>query len=443
MPLHERDLTSRWRRYTISAAIALAYVAACRVMLAPICNFGRLATASYGGDARAFIWVLAWDNHAVLDRVPSLFDANKLYPLPNVTPAAGSCNNWVTSVVSPIRYNQQSFRADWTISQASRLMVRYTHDTWKNNAPNVQSNLWGDDPFPSVDSNWDQPSRSFVASLNQSVGTNGTNSLQFSYSANKIIITRGGTDPGQRYEALKRRANTLQRRVNDSPCPRCPYLAEHRAHRRQVEDTERTLEGGEAELEHAQHRFTREFRALRAVLREAGFLDGDAPTALGLLAEGLYGESALIVANAIAAGTLEGLRPEELAGTLVMLVAEDRGRERPPASRRRFPTARVEQCHRELRSALRRLEAVEAEHGLHTLAPLSLDYVSPAYRWGLGEDLTDIEPPAGADVGDVVKAVKSLYSLLRQMEQALRGHALHQVVQTTRERIERDLIRRV
>ena len=254
---------------------------------------------------------------------------------------------------------------------------------------------------------------------------------------------RGGTDPGQRYEALKRRANMLQRRVNDSPCPRCPYLAEHRAHRRQVEDTERTLEGGEAELEHAQHRFTREFRALRAVLREAGFLDGDAPTALGLLAEGLYGESALIVANAIAAGTLEGLRPEELAGTLVMLVAEDRGRDRPPASRRRFPTARVEHCHRELRSALRSLEAVEAEHGLHTLAPLSLDYVIPAYRWGLGEDLTDIEPPAGADVGDVVKAVKSLYSLLRQMEQALRGHALHQVVQTTRERIERDLIRRV
>src|SRR5438105_3786424 len=254
---------------------------------------------------------------------------------------------------------------------------------------------------------------------------------------------RGATDPGQRYEALKRRANTLQRRVNDSPCPRCPYLADHRAHRRQVEDTERTLEGGEAELEHAQHRFTREFRALRAVLREAGFLDGDAPTALGLLAEGLYGESALIVANAIAAGTLEGLRPEELAGTLVMLVAEDRGRDRPPASRRRFPTARVEHCHRELRSALRSLEAVEAEHGLHTLAPLSLDYVIPAYRWGLGEDLTDIEPPAGADVGDVVKAVKSLYSLLRQMEQALRGHALHQVVQTTRERIERDLIRRV
>src|ERR1700704_3008938 len=76
-------VTSRWRRYTMVAATAVAPVAAGRVQRAPICNFGRLATASFTGDARAFIWVLAWDNHAVLDRVPSLFDANKLFPLQN------------------------------------------------------------------------------------------------------------------------------------------------------------------------------------------------------------------------------------------------------------------------------------------------------------------------------------------------------------------------
>jgi len=57
-----------------------AYAAACRIMLAPIFNFDKIASASYGGDARAFIWVLGWDNHAVLSRVP-LFEANKLYPL--------------------------------------------------------------------------------------------------------------------------------------------------------------------------------------------------------------------------------------------------------------------------------------------------------------------------------------------------------------------------
>ncbi len=29
-----------------------------------------------------------------------------------------------------------------------RLMVRYTQDSWKNDAPSIQANLWGDDPVP-------------------------------------------------------------------------------------------------------------------------------------------------------------------------------------------------------------------------------------------------------------------------------------------------------
>jgi hypothetical protein len=127
-----------------------------------------------------------------------------LFPLPNVTPAAGSCNNWVTSVVSPIDYSQWSGRADWTVSNASRLMVRYTQDSWKNDAPSLQGNLWGDDPFPAVDSNWDQPSKSFVASLNQTIGNTATNTLQFSYSANKIDITRGGLNAGLSDEITSR-----------------------------------------------------------------------------------------------------------------------------------------------------------------------------------------------------------------------------------------------
>jgi hypothetical protein len=116
-----------------------------------------------------------------------------LYALPNL-PSNGCNPNWVTSVVSPIDSNQFSGRADWTLSNSTRVMVRYTQDGWKNKAPSVQANLWGDDPYPSVDSNWNQPSRSFVASLNQTLGTSATNTLQFSYSANKIEITRGGLD---------------------------------------------------------------------------------------------------------------------------------------------------------------------------------------------------------------------------------------------------------
>jgi ATP-dependent RNA helicase HelY len=252
-----------------------------------------------------------------------------------------------------------------------------------------------------------------------------------------------GADPGQRFEAMRRQLRQQQQKLHNSPCRNCPYFGEHRAHRAETRDIEETLEGGEAELEWARHRYAREFRALRSVLHDAGFLENDLPTDLGLLAASLFGENALLIADAIAAGHLDALNPAELAAALVTLVAEDRGRDRPQPSRRHFPTPRIELAYRRLRGSLQRLTALEREHGLQTLRPLSLDYINAAHQWASGTPLVDIETPAANDIGDVVKAMKNLYSMLRQMEQALRDHALLGQVRRAREAMERDLIRRV
>ena len=48
----------------------------------PIFNLHHLASASYEGDARLIVWTLAWDNHAVLARLP-LFESNIFYPAPH------------------------------------------------------------------------------------------------------------------------------------------------------------------------------------------------------------------------------------------------------------------------------------------------------------------------------------------------------------------------
>jgi hypothetical protein len=128
----------------------------------------------------------------------------QLYPEPNTTPGAGSCNNWVQSLNTPINWRQENVRLDFTVNDRTRVMFRYTQDSWTNNSPSLQSNLWGDDPFPAVDSNWDQPGKSLVLQLNQTLGSNAVNSLQFSYSANSISVDRGGTDPG------------LNSRINDA-----------------------------------------------------------------------------------------------------------------------------------------------------------------------------------------------------------------------------------
>jgi Carboxypeptidase regulatory-like domain len=119
----------------------------------------------------------------------------QLYPLPNTTPSAGSCNNWVTSLNTPINWRQDHGRLDYEMSNTARVMVRYTQDSWTNNSPSAQETLWGDDPFPAVDSNWDQPGRSLTAQLSQNIGSAAVNTLTFSYSANVITVTRGGLTP--------------------------------------------------------------------------------------------------------------------------------------------------------------------------------------------------------------------------------------------------------
>ncbi|MFN2568112.1 MAG: DEAD/DEAH box helicase [Candidatus Dormibacteria bacterium] len=250
------------------------------------------------------------------------------------------------------------------------------------------------------------------------------------------------SDPGQRYEQQRRALRNLRTRVNDSPCRRCPFLNDHRANHGEIRSVTSTLRGGREEVQRAAERYRREFTAYRNVLRDGGFIENDRPTELGSIAASLYGESSLIVADCLGNNAFSGLDPAELAATLVMLVAEDRRRDRA-GGRHRFPTPNIEAAWRRLRRVAQRLSAIEAEHGLATLRPLSLDYVACVHQWTCGVPLADIEPPGGTDLGDVVKAVKNLYSLLRQMEQGLRRHPLHATVVEARRRMERDLIRRV
>jgi superfamily II RNA helicase len=74
----------------------------------------------------------------------------------------------------------------------------------------------------------------------------------------------------------------------------------------------------------------------------------------------------------------------------------------------------------------------------------SHDYIDFAYRWAEGEPLDQIPLPSNVDIGDAIKAMKSLYSLLRQLEFALRQakSPLLDVVSRAVAQMERDVIKR-
>ena len=114
----------------------------------------------------------------------------KIYPLANRTPDA-NCNNWATSVNSPINFREENVRIDYNITSKNKIFGRYTQDDWGNKAPNLVGNLWGDDAFPTIEGSWTQPSKQAAVKLTTQLSGTAINDVQFSYSANRIIITEG------------------------------------------------------------------------------------------------------------------------------------------------------------------------------------------------------------------------------------------------------------
>lgn len=107
----------------------------------------------------------------------------KLYPDPN---APGS-PNWATSQLQPINTRQDLIRGDITVTDKMNLMVRYINEKWTHGG--ATGNFWGDSPYPTLASDWSQPSHSFAVKLSNTLSSKAVNEFQFSIAGNDIIIT--------------------------------------------------------------------------------------------------------------------------------------------------------------------------------------------------------------------------------------------------------------
>src|SRR2546423_9584892 len=107
----------------------------------------------------------------------------QFFPLPNTT---GS-TNWVSSLLEPIKTRQDSIRGDINITKKMNFLVKYTNETWTH--LNAGGNFWGDTGFPTISSDWDQPSHSFAVKLATTLSSTAVNEFQFSRAGNNIFIT--------------------------------------------------------------------------------------------------------------------------------------------------------------------------------------------------------------------------------------------------------------
>ena len=247
-------------------------------------------------------------------------------------------------------------------------------------------------------------------------------------------------------QRLEIEAKGLHERQRKLKVVRSPRFGEHLHRYSEIRTIQKELDQNERALGGHMDEYARKLRRLCRILTEAGFLAADRPTDKGLFASRVYGENTILVAEAVWAGWLEGLTPEELCAVLVMLAVEDRerGRDRRPHGPRRYPTHAVAQSARLVRTLYFRFADMEKDLDEPNLRQPSHDFIDFAYRWSTGESLDQIPLPPNVDIGDAIKAMKAVYSLLRQLEWALRQakRPLFEVVSRAVVQMERDVIKR-
>jgi hypothetical protein len=109
----------------------------------------------------------------------------KFFPSANTTLRNGI--NFVLSPVEPVNTRQDTLRGDFNLTSKMNLMVRYINETWVHG--NAAGNFWGDTGFPTISSDWSQPSHSFAVKLASTISSTAVNEFQFSRAGNNIFVT--------------------------------------------------------------------------------------------------------------------------------------------------------------------------------------------------------------------------------------------------------------
>lgn len=121
----------------------------------------------------------------------------QFYPSPNVSsdPTAKNASgfNWAAPINNPLNWSEWNVRPDWDINKSNRATFRWTQDSWTNPTPNVGDSFWGESDFPTVQTNWSQPSKSVMAKLSTTISSSMINDVEFGYGHNAIITSLGGT----------------------------------------------------------------------------------------------------------------------------------------------------------------------------------------------------------------------------------------------------------
>jgi ATP-dependent RNA helicase HelY len=249
-----------------------------------------------------------------------------------------------------------------------------------------------------------------------------------------VPLDRGRDSRGLRYlaETLSRlsvpelmereRARGPEATLSTIECHRCPWSATTHCDQawRQVEQTSERLGRRRQALESLRSAYWREFLSVVEVLEQFGAVHEGVLHPKGRLVAGLRHDNELLVAEAVWRGIFADVNVAEAAALCSALLEESRSGD--PNIARGFLRARP-RLRRKLDQLIPVADTVAAAQRAHHLSmPVAINagFTPAVFRWTSGDDdwAGIVETSFGGHEGDLIRAMRRLIDLLRQLAES-------------------------
>lgn len=245
---------------------------------------------------------------------------------------------------------------------------------------------------------------------------------------------------------IAREIADMKHDLERNPCHTCAHRERCMEAARKVEKLTRHIESSRKERDSGHDVVSRRLVDVIHVLNRFGFMEGEEITDKGQMLRRIYNECDLLLVDALEEGIISRLDPRELAAFASWFIYESRD----PVTEEDALRARAEEEHLQgdladvidwLDSTLKMIRTAEAEQGLDLHGSVDTGFGEAAFLWAGGAELDEMLARfPDRSIGDMVRTMKQIIDLLRQLADVSPDPVLEQNIRRAMDSIDRGVV---
>ena len=225
----------------------------------------------------------------------------------------------------------------------------------------------------------------------------------------------------------------IRKQIKNHPAHGCSDRESHSRVAERALRLQREIDGLTERINTRTNVIAKRFDRIKVVLDKFGYIHEDAIAKSGKMLAKIYGETDLLIAEAIQAEVFTPLSPADLVSVISSCIYESRNEEAA-----KIPRGDVQVALAAISKIYGKIHDAESDLNLEPMRAPDFGFCWASHMWASGHSLTSILKGSELTVGDFVRSMKQIIDLLRQ----LRGAApqLQTVIDLALTKIDRGVI---